>query len=72
MAKHKSKKSDWPIKWVPKPSPSSFMVLAIVGFLVTAYLILPMSVDFAIALMVIFVAMFIAAIISTTKAPLMK
>ncbi len=72
MIKRKSKKSDWPIKWVPKPSPGSFMILAIVGFLITAYLLLPISTDFAIALMIVFAAMFIAALISTTKAPLMK
>ena len=72
MAKRKSKKSDWPIKWVPKPSPGSFMILAMIGFLVTAYLVLPISTDFAVALIVVFAAMFIAAIISTTKAPLMK
>lgn len=57
-------------KWNPSPLKGSFMIISMLGFLVTAYLIYPNSEDFGIAFMLVFVTMFIASIISMTKAPI--
>lgn len=56
-----------PQKWHAVPLKGSFMVLSIIGFLITAYLV--PSGDYKIAFMVVFVAMFIASMVSMTKAP---
>lgn len=58
-----------PAKWHPVPLKGSFMVLAIIGFFVSYYLVLPLSTSFGVAFMLVFVAMFIASLISMTKAP---
>jgi len=71
--KHTSPKSKKPVKkWQAAPLKGSFMVLAIVGFLISSYLIYPKSFNFGIASMLIFTAMFIAALISMTKAPVIE
>lgn len=56
-----------PQKWHAVPLKGSFMVLSIIGFLITAYLV--PSGDYKIAFMIVFIAMFIASMISMTKAP---
>ncbi len=65
------KKVSKPKKWKAAPLKGSFMLLAMFGFIASAYLVLPTSPDYGIALMIIFLAMFIAALVSMTKAPLM-
>jgi hypothetical protein len=69
VSKQKSVKS---FKFRYAPLKGSFMVLAIIGFFITAYLIYPISYNFGVALMLAFVAMFIASLISMTKAPVVE
>lgn len=59
-------------KWSPTPLKGSFMVLAIIGFLITVYIVYPISFNFGVAFMTIFAVMFIAALISMGQAPLPK
>lgn len=70
--KVKAKKTKAPLKWHATPLKGSFMAIAIVGFLISAYLIYASYPNLAIALMIVFAAMFIASLISMTKAPLPK
>lgn len=56
-------------KWHAVPLKSTFMLIAILGFLISAYWILPKSLSFGTAFMLLFAAMFVAALISMTKAP---
>ena len=65
VRKHSAKKA--PEKWHAVPLKGSFMVLSIIGFLITVYLIHDLNYKFA--FMVVFIAMFIASMISMTKAP---
>ncbi len=74
MAKRRQRKSAAPKnrRWHAVPLKSSFMVLAILGFLISAYLVYPQSASYGLIFMVIFGAMLIASIVSMTKAPIMK
>jgi hypothetical protein len=63
----KQSKSDK--KWHPTALKGSFMVIAILGFLISTYIVYPISFNFAMAFMLIFTLMFIASLISMTKAP---
>ncbi len=76
MAKHKKKvlKNSLPKKmWHPTPLKGSFMLIAILGFFVSAYIVyVEVSKDFGIAFMLVFVLMFIASLISMTKAPVVE
>lgn len=81
MAKRKSRKSSGKRKSVPPqkverwhavPLKGSFMVTSIIGFLISAYLIYPQSFNFGLAFMLVFAAMFVASLISMTKAPIME
>ncbi|MBU0460570.1 MAG: hypothetical protein KKH52_04680 [Nanoarchaeota archaeon] len=56
-------------KWKAAPLKGSFMVTAILGFLISAYWVYPQSQRYAIAFMLVFAAMFVASLISMTKAP---
>lgn len=56
-------------KWHAVPLKSTFMLIAILGFFISVYWIYPQSFNFGIAFMLLFAAMFIAALISMTKAP---
>ncbi len=58
------------LKWRASPLKGSFMVLAIIGFLVTAYVVYPRSFNYGVTFMIIFAAMFVASLISMSKAPL--
>lgn len=60
-----------PYRWQAAPLKASFMVLAVLGFLITAYLIVPASFNFGVAFMVLFIIMFIASLISMSKEPVM-
>ena len=66
MAKKKSSKK---IKLHIVPLKGSFMVTAILGFFLSYYYVYSVSMKFGIACMLIFVLMFIASIVSMTKAP---
>ncbi|MEW5896531.1 MAG: hypothetical protein AB1668_02460 [Nanoarchaeota archaeon] len=57
-------------KWHAAPLKGSFMVLSILGFLISAYLV--SNISYKIAFMLIFAAMFVASIISMTKAPMIS
>lgn len=59
-----------PAKWQAVPLKGSFMVTAILGFFISAYWVYPQSFNFGIAFMLVFVAMFIASLVSVTKAPI--
>jgi len=56
--------------WHPTPLKSSFMLISMIGVLVSYYLVLPHSLNFGASFMVIFITMFIASLISMTKAPI--
>ncbi len=60
-------KSRVPPKWHAVPLKGSFMAIAIIGFLITAYLV--KDLNYKITFMLVFIAMFIASLISMTKAP---
>jgi len=59
-------------KWYAVPLNSGFMVIAVLGFFISAYLVYPSSLNWGIAFMLVFVTMFVASLISMTKAPLVK
>ena len=61
-----------PKRWHALPLKSSFMAASILGFLITVYLIYPESPDYGLAFMVVFSAMFIASLISMTRAPMVE
>lgn len=71
---HKAEKVDtrYLKKWHANPLKSSFMILAMVGFLISAYYIFPMNIDYGVSFMIVFAAMFIASLISMTKAPVVE
>ena len=69
VRRRSSTKKQVPQKWHAVPLKGSFMVLSIIGFLITAYLIYPRSVNYGVTFMIVFIAMFIASMISMTKAP---
>lgn len=54
-------------KWHAAPLKGSFMVLSILGFLISAYMV--SNISYKIAFLLIFAAMFVASIISMNKAP---
>ena len=56
--------------WHPVPLKGSVMVTSIVGFLLSAHLI--EDADFRVAFMLVFTAMFVASLISMTKAPVIE
>jgi hypothetical protein len=55
--------------WKIAPLHGSFMVAAIIGFLATAFLVMPYYRDWGFTLLVFFAVLFIAAMISMTKSP---
>lgn len=66
----KSKKKKMPFsRWHAVPLKGSFMLTAIMGFIISAYWVYPQTVNYGIAFMLIFAAMFVASLISMTHAP---
>ena len=57
--------------WQAVPLKSSFMVTAMLGFLISVYWVYPQSSNYGITFIIVFVIMFTAALISMTKAPIM-
>lgn len=82
MAKGKAKKStvkpSTPKKekmfdrWQAAPLKGSFMATAMLGFFISVYYVYPLHPGFGFTFMIVFVAMFIATLISMTKAPILK
>lgn len=68
MAKKKDK---FHMKWHASPLSGGFMVTSMLGFLISAYFVYPQSLRFGLACMLVFTLMFVASLISMTKAPLM-
>ena len=64
------KNKNRPKKWHPTPLKGSFMVISILGFFITIYLI--KDLNYKTAFLLVFIAMFIAAIISMTQAPIIN
>ncbi|MEK6853623.1 MAG: hypothetical protein AABX64_02975 [Nanoarchaeota archaeon] len=69
-ARRKSSVNKTRQKWHAVPLKGSFMVLSIMGLLITAYLV--EDPDYKMAFMIVFIAMFIASLISMTKAPVLE
>ncbi len=59
-------------KWHPTPLKGSFMVMSIIGVLASYYVVLPQSLNFGASFLIIFLVMFIASLISMTKAPIIN
>ena len=66
-ARRRSSVKKAPQKWHAVPLKGSFMVLSMIGFLITAYLI--HDADYKFAFLIVFIAMFVASMVSMTKAP---
>jgi hypothetical protein len=65
------KVSKAPVKnwgWKAQPANAGFLVMSIIGFLVSGYLIFPLYIQFGFAFMVVFALMFSASVISMVKA----
>ena len=58
-------------KWHAVPLKGSFMVTAILGFLISYFYVYPVSYSFGLVCMFFFILMFVASLVSMTKAPLM-
>lgn len=58
------------VKFKVAPLSGTFMITAIVGFLISAFYISPRSRPWGLALLILFVAMFVAGMISATYAPI--
>ena len=56
-----------PQKWKAVPLKNSFMIFSMLGFLITGYMVT--NTNYKIAFLTVFTAMFIASLISMTKAP---
>jgi len=57
-------------KWHAVPLKGSFMVFSILGFLISAYLI--SNNDYRLTFMIVFGVMFVASLVSMTKAPVIS
>ena len=68
-SKGKSTAKNIPPPWHPVYLKGSFMVTAILGFFISAYYVYPLSVNYGVSFMIVFILMLIAAVISMTKAP---
>jgi len=58
--------------WHPTPLKGSFMLISMLGILVSYYIVYPKSFNFGASFMIIFILMFIASLISMTKAPIIS
>ncbi|MBI4151402.1 hypothetical protein HY496_00385 [Candidatus Woesearchaeota archaeon] len=58
-----------PAQWHATPLKGSFMAASILGILITLYLVYPANPSYGVAFLVVFGAMFVASLVSMTKAP---
>ena len=72
MAKKKKRVQKSTGKWHAVPLKGSFMLMSMIGFLISAYYVYPMSFNFGVTFMFVFILMFIASIVSMTKAPVVE
>jgi len=70
MSKKKKVKSTG--RWHAVPLKGSFMLMSMIGFLISAYYVYPLSFNFGVTFMFVFVLMFIASLVSMTKAPVIE
>ncbi len=56
--------------WQAVPLKGSFMLIAMLGFFLSAYYIYPESSNFGVASMFVFALMFISSLLSLSKAPI--
>ena len=59
-------------RWHAVPLKGSFMATAMMGFFISAYYVYPQIFNYGVAFMFVFTLMFIASIISMTKAPMVS
>jgi hypothetical protein len=59
-------------KWHAVPLKSSFMALSIIGFLISAYMVYPVNTDYGLAFLIVFGLMFVASLVSMSKAPILE
>lgn len=59
-------------RWHAVPLKSSFMALSIIGFLITAYMVYPVNSDYGLAFLIVFSLMFVASLVSMSKAPILE
>jgi hypothetical protein len=57
------------VKYKIAPLSGSFMLASLLGFAISAVWVYPVSKNFGISFLIVFIAMFIASIISMTKGP---
>ena len=72
LSVNRIKKKKQAMKWHAVPLKGSFMVLSIVGFFFSAYLVYPSNFNYGVAFMLVFTTMFIASLVSMTKAPIIE
>ena len=56
--------------WKPAPLAPSFMLMAIMGILISSFWVFPMSQSFGFAFLVLFTTMFIASLLSMVHGPI--
>jgi hypothetical protein len=72
-AKKKTVKKKFDLgKWKAAPLKGSFMITSILGFLLSGYYVYPQSFNLGVASMLVFAIMFVASLISMTKAPVIN
>ena len=59
-------------QWHAVPLKGSFMLTAILGLLISLYWVYPQNSNYGVTFVIIFGAMFIASMISMTKAPIIN
>ena len=72
VTKRKSSSKNLPQKWQAVPLKGSFMITAILGLFISIYWVYPQNIQYGFAFIIVFVAMFIASLISMTKAPVIN
>jgi hypothetical protein len=56
--------------WKPAPLPSSFMLTAVFGFVISAFWVLPQDETWGVTFLIFFTSMFVASAISMAHAPI--
>lgn len=56
--------------WKPAPLPGSFMLTAILGFLISSIWVMPKNYRWGVTFLIFFTLMFIASMISMAHAPI--
>lgn len=71
MAKKTKKQVPFPKKWHAAPLKASFMAASLLGFFITIYYLFDlMGQTWGLTFLIFFVLMFIASMVSMTKAPI--